>query len=351
MIKKILVFVVSLMMITITSTCSSNATPSTSVEQDKSTGQIYLYGEYHGDEVIIDKEFELWYNYYHNEGMRHLFVELPFYGAEYLNLWMKSDNDDILEEIFNDIAGTAMDTFANKEFFKKIKVECNETVFHGIDVGHAYQSMGEKYLSYLEDNNLGQSEQYLLTEKVIEQGKKYYATKDYDYRENMLVENFIREFDKLENQDIMGIFGFAHTIFDTNITETTPNMASQLKDRYSSNIYTKDLSKDSSVLRVDTISVGDKEYAASYFGQQDISWLPDFSYRKFWRLENAYDDFATADTIGNVLPCDNYPMNIEINQIYVIDYVKTDGSITREFHRFDGYEWNGELVTLQIITE
>ncbi len=29
-------------------------------------------------------------------------------------------------------------------------------------------------------------------------------------------------------------------------------------------------------------------------------------------------------------------MNIELNQIYIIDYTKSDGSVTREIHRYDG---------------
>lgn len=61
---------------------SPGKTASQSAEQTKETpvatqasGSIYLYGEAHGNAKIIDKEFELWSKYYHNEGMRHLFVE------------------------------------------------------------------------------------------------------------------------------------------------------------------------------------------------------------------------------------------------------------------------------------
>lgn len=35
---------------------------------------IYLYGETHGDKKIIEKELELWHDFYHNHGMRHLFI-------------------------------------------------------------------------------------------------------------------------------------------------------------------------------------------------------------------------------------------------------------------------------------
>ena len=48
-----------------------------------SAGQIYLFGEEHGVEKILNKEVEIWNDYYHNQNMRHLFVELPYYTAEY----------------------------------------------------------------------------------------------------------------------------------------------------------------------------------------------------------------------------------------------------------------------------
>ena len=65
---------------------------------NEQSGQIYLYGEEHASKAILEEEFELWNTYYHDNGMRDLFVELPYYSAEFLNLWMKSDNDDILEQ-------------------------------------------------------------------------------------------------------------------------------------------------------------------------------------------------------------------------------------------------------------
>ncbi|MEY8395694.1 hypothetical protein AALB64_12880 [Lachnospiraceae bacterium 45-P1] len=52
----------------------------------QSSGGIFLYGEKHSVNDILEKEFELWSSYYQNEGMRNLFVELPYYTAEYMNL-------------------------------------------------------------------------------------------------------------------------------------------------------------------------------------------------------------------------------------------------------------------------
>ena len=94
------------------------------------------------------------------------------------------------------------------------------------------------------------------------------------------------------------------------------------------------------------IHVEGKEYEASYFGKTDLSVIfPDFQYREFWRLENAYDDFKSRSTTGNVLPYNNYPMEIEEGQVFVIQYTKKDGTVIREYHRSDGNTWQGAPAT------
>jgi len=67
----------------------------------------------------MDKEFELWHEYYNNKNMRHLFVELPYYTAEFLNIWMKSDSDEILDELYNDWIGTAYIILILKSFTRR----------------------------------------------------------------------------------------------------------------------------------------------------------------------------------------------------------------------------------------
>ena len=84
-----------------------------SIKSGQSSGEIYLYGEEHSVTAILEKEFELWSSYYQNDGMRDLFVELPYYTAAYMNLWMKSDNDDILHSLYQDWAGTAVMSLRN----------------------------------------------------------------------------------------------------------------------------------------------------------------------------------------------------------------------------------------------
>jgi hypothetical protein len=156
-----------------------------STEHTEHTGQIYLYGEIHGVAKILDKEFELWCDYYQNDNMRYLFVERGYFTAEFLNLWMQSDNDAILDELYNDLEGTPSYNNDSKEFYKRIKSSCPETVFHGTDVGHLYYSTGKRYLKYLRKNGMKDSEQYKLAQDAIQQGEFYYENQDDVYRENL----------------------------------------------------------------------------------------------------------------------------------------------------------------------
>ena len=83
-------------------------------------------------------------------------------------------------------------------------------------------------MEYLQSNNLENAEQYQLTQEAIEQGKYYYESSEDVYRENMMVKNFSREFDKLKDESIMGIYGTGHTgIGEMNYTNSVPSMANQ----------------------------------------------------------------------------------------------------------------------------
>ena len=347
--KKAIIFLIIVVNLAVLAACGNS--DSITVSDMPSTGQIYLYGEQHGVEKIMDKQLEIWHEYYHSENMRHLFVELPYYTAEFLNIWMKSDSDDILDELYNEWSGTDIHVSYTKVFYKTIKSEYAETIFHGTDVGHQHNSTGSRYLKYLENNGLKNSEQYLSAQRVIEQGKRFYRNADHEYRENKMSENFIYEFDKLTDKDVMGIYGSAHIGFDAMnyITQSVPTMAAQLKARYSDAVHAEDLSwlvLLTEHLKTDKITIGTKEYEALYFGEQDITHFGlDFTKREFWRLENAYEDFKYNTLTGDKLPYHNYPMNIETAQVFVIDYTKKDGSVVRMYYRSDGNMWQGNPTT------
>lgn len=333
-----------------------NATSPSALPKNHVPGRIYLYGEQHGVQSILSKEFELWREYYHNKGMRHLFVELPYYTAEFLNAWMKEEGDAILDAVYNDGAGTASQTPATKEFYRKIKKECPETVFHGTDVGHQGNTTGKRFLNTLERSRLKYSVQYMLALENIRQGATYYKSRDALYRENTLVKNFIREFDALRGESIMGIYGTMHIALEPmhHSGQSVPSMASLLKKRYGEAIHTEDLSwmaKDIQSIRIESITINDKTYFASYYGRQDLSWLGDNLHREFRRLENTFEDFKDNPKTGDVLPYSNYPMLIQTGQVFVIDYTKKDGSTVRMYYRSDGNTWRGELTTEQFIVK
>ena len=338
------------------------ATACTSVDThsaEKSTGQIFLYGEVHSVEAIRNRQLEIWYEYYHNWNMRHMFIESGYFTAEFLNMWMQSDNDDILYELFDDWAGTLSHSPYTLMFYRTIKREFPETIFHGVDIGHQFWSIGERFLQYLRDNNMQGSERYLLTLEAIRQGEYFYrplfeqdetTMMDFDFgvRVTKMTENFIREFDRLGGQNVMGIFGAAHTSFGFMAGfPDVPTLAERLRERFGDSLHTTDLSLLTFILypiRVDTISVNGVDYEASYFGT-DFTAFADVVSRSFWRLENAYDDFRGKPENGDWLPFDNYPMGIELNQVFIVDAMFTDGSTIRMFFRSDSEYWNGRPIT------
>lgn len=359
--KKFCSLLVSLLLLAALSACApagvgSAASTAASVSAisaipSSGSGEIYLYGEQHGVQKILDKEFELWQENYNIRGMRHLFVELPYYTGEFLNLWMQEGNDAILDAVYDDWDGTDAHSPDVKAFYQKIKSECPETVFHGTDVGHQRQATGKRFLQTLKEAGQTNLEQYRLTQEAIRQGEIYYGKGGNVYRENTMTENFIREFDRLDGESVMGIYGGAHTGINAMeySTGSVPCMANQLAARYGAALRSEDLSwlaKDIDPLGVETVTVAGKAYQASYFGEEDLTGLlKDYRARAFWRLENAYDDFKDRPKTGDVLPYDNFPMLVEAGQVFMIDYTKTDGTVTRQYYRSDGHEWEGRPST------
>lgn len=338
-------------------TQDSNTVLNHNADQQTAQGQIFLYGETHSQEKILEKELEIWGTYYHENGMRDLFVELPYYTAEFLNLWMKAEDDTILEELFQDFEGTEVSTPQVKAFYKKIKENYPNTIFHGTDVGHQYNTTGKRYMEYLLSSDSDKSEECALCQESIDQGQYYYEQNDSVYRENKMVENFKREYSKLNGTDIMGIYGSGHTSIEglDYATQTIPCMANQLKQQYGELVSTKDLTMyayDIDPIRTETMQIGGKTYQALYYGKQDLSEIfPQYQCREFWRLENAYNDFKDSALTGEYLPYPNYIMLVEEQQVFVIDYTSADGSVERQYFRSDGNSWEGTATTERFVVE
>lgn len=316
---------------------------------EPANGQIYLYGEMHGNDDIYAAELQRWGQYYQEQNMRHLFVELPYYTADFLNIWMQTDNDDILNEIYEDLQGTVTYDTNMRDFYRQIKQNYPETVFHGTDLGHQYNTTGQRYLDYLQAQGLKDSEAWQTAMECIEQGKYFYDNNgDMDYREDMMTANFIREFDKLAGADVMGIYGSAHTWLDD--TDDNSCMANRLLAQYGEAVHSEDLSylalADIEPLRLDKLEIAGREYTAAYFGEEDLTaWLPEYKCRRFWRLEEAYADFKDCPTNGDMLPYNNYPMMIKPEQVFLVEYETADGEILQWYYRADGHTWQGMPTT------
>lgn len=321
-----------------------------------STGSITLYGEEHAVPAILDRELELWEQAY-ADGTRHLFVELPFYTAEFLNLWMASEDDSLLEQLYADWEGTAIHAPQTLEFYRAIKERCPQTVFHGTDVGHQRSTTGTRYLAYLASQGLQDSPVYAQARQCIAQGEAYYASGNDDYRENALVANFIQAFDELDGADAVGIYGSAHTGTEAMSWPLggVGSMANQLSQRYGEALTSSDLSQEAKASvqpeRTETLEVNGVSYQADYFGASDLtSFSADYRERAFWRLAdaNAYGAFKDLPATGDVLPYGNYPMAVEQGQVFVIDYTRTDGTTERHVYRADGTTWQGQPTTVEV---
>lgn len=320
--------------------------------------QILLCGETHSDADCIARELELWDRCYRS-GVRDLFIETPYYTAQFLNRWMCADSDEILDRLYEDAAGTQIHSQTAFDFYRTIKRDYPETVFHGTDVGHQYESTGRRYLALLEEEGLTETQDYALAQEAVEQGKIFYVTgtngpdQDHAYRERTMTENFIRELDSLSGKPVMGIYGTMHTATGgLDLSGTTPNMIGQLRQlRPRLDIESVDLTLREELYR-ENLTVGGKSYEAVYFGMQDLSaTLPAYRYREFWRLEDAYEDCLIWPTSGDVLPYNNYPMEVEEGQVFVIDYTMKDGTVVRKYYRSDGLFWRGMPSTSEFLVE
>ena len=324
-------------------------------------GEIYLYGEVHAREDILEKELSLWKDCY-AKGMRDLFVELPYYTAAFLNIWMQAEDDKVLDEIYADWAGTLSHSEAALDFYKSIKAECPETVFHGTDIGHQYDSAGSRYLRYLKSNGLSDSEEYATASSCREQGKQYYAlvkaaggsesAEASDYRENAMVQNFLREYETV-SCDIMGIYGSAHTELDSKAWGgAVDNMGTQLAAKLGSKVQSVNLALMTEPLSTEEITISGKEYTASYFGEEDISsFSENYQSRKFWRIEDSLDDFKGCKESGDPLPYSNYPVAVSEGDVFLIEYARRDGGSDSKYYRAEGDSFKGMPTTTGFIID
>lgn len=321
------------------------------VEQEpQGPGQVFMYGETHGNKETLEKELELWKGHYNN-GLRHLFLEDSYFGAYMLNLWMQEEDDAKFDTYFSTLKGTANGSPFNENFFKEIKASCPETVFHGFDIGHQYNSLGVTVQAYMDGANLKESKEYQLVSESIEQGQYFYTNSEnpeWVYREEKMVSNFVREMETLNGEDVMVILGSQHAnIEGMDVTGTIPCFANQLVNQHSLEVTTQYMS-DLVQPRNETLTIGGKEYAAVYYSEDYIGhWAEGYISRCFWHVKDAYEDFKYNSLTGNMLPSSNFAMEIAQGEIYAIRYTLNDGSTKMEYMRTDGDTFEGMLVAVE----
>lgn len=155
----------------------------------------------------------------------------------------------------------------------------------------------------------------------------------------------------MEGEDIMGIYGSAHTSLDSlNCTNEVECMGTQLYEKYGDKVHSENLWEWLKALppaTAESIEVNGKEFEAFYLGEHRY----ENQTIKFWRLEDAYEDFKSCPATGSVADYSFYPMNVEPGQVFVIDYIAQDGTVTRTYHYDRGLQIEGWSVTEEFSLE
>lgn len=324
-------------------------------------GNIYLYGEMHAEPELVEREYDLWYQYYHEKGMRHLFLEDSYYGAEFLNLWMQSDSDELLEQLRKERIGSFGASSIYKEFYKKIKRECPETIFHGTDVGHQYDTTGERYLNCLEEKGQAGSEKYKRAREVMQQGEVLYSSSEEEgmaYREKKMAENFIWEYEKLKGESIMGIYGGAHVELEqVNYgTGFIDSMALQLQEKYQEKLVTEDLwdtPYESDIQPKEVIEIKGKQYRASYVGDT-ITVIEGkyYSTMSLYSLKEGQEDFENAPMGEPISATDELKLDVNYGTVYALEFIG-DGEYvgTRLFLTDTSAREDGSIMMREILLD
>lgn len=318
-------------------------------------GNAYLYGEEHANGFYVQKELELWQHYYNDNGMRHLFVELPYYAAQSLNLWMQADNDEILDTFFADFSGTNAGTPVMRSFYQVIKETCPETIFHGTDVGRSDDEAGKHYLAYLEDLKMKKSEEYAIAQNSMAQGDYFMREAFFNddlYREEMMAYNFTSALASLDGEDIMGIYGAAH-IDSTRHDDAEQNrMLARLLDEYHLSVTAEDLrGEENAQLAPMLIYIDGVEYEADFMGETVSAVDGNLQLQSFLYVWGAGEDFENAQTTGKTVLSNEFPGEVESQELYAILTPSQDGGVEYEYYLATEKVENDALILNQIVVE
>ena len=262
----------------------------------RAESQILLCGEDHTDAGCKEQELALWRERY-AAGDRDLFLEMGAATAELLNRWMTTGEESFWDLVYRNWEGTLAQTEQTENFYRQLRANCPETVFHGIDMEHQYRTTGRFCLALLEKEGRQGSEVYRKVLRSVEQGERFYEgwdgdlfSRDNAYREETLAENFRREYESIGRRRVMGIFGAAHTdpYGPDYYTASVPSMGAQLKERYGGGILCRDL-RGEDLPEETTLTVAGTEYEAIYYGEYPIARRDILRSGEYWRLADVYD--------------------------------------------------------------
>jgi hypothetical protein len=117
-----------------------------------------------------------------------------------------------------------------------------------------------------------------------------------------------------------------------------------LREIYGDNVHTTSLFDFAPTGVPDTLIVEGREYSAAFYGEFTW-WVSEIRSISFWRLEDAYEDFKDHPLTGDNLPFDNFPMPVEIGQVFALYIAMQDGSSSMRYYRADGHIWQGREST------
>ena len=322
-------------------------------------GLIFLYGEFHNNAAMTNKQFERWYYYYHNHGMRHMIMEACYAVAGLLNIWMQRDSDEILHMLFDEPERrTGRDFSVSRQIMFRFKNYTPETVFHGMDIPFDPETITQYFLRHLREEGLEGSEQYLRVLENLEQRERVFAGFETGFnqglRADIMAQNFVPLFDALEGESVMSLFwGDAHVQFGyygqwftgANWRDAGATVASQLKEIYGDGLHTTSLPAllDSPRGLPLRIEIAGQSYSAEYFYKEDM---------EFWRIVNAWADFAANELTGHVLLHSDFPAHVRPGDVFKIVAAMPDGQRATHFFRtYEGFIWDGAPAMVEFLIE
>nr|DAE48774.1 MAG TPA: Ere-like protein [Caudoviricetes sp.] len=239
-------------------------------ESDLENNEIFIAGESHGSVKSIDMNLYLLKYFVERGNVKYILYEDGYASAQYLNIYLDTGDESILENLFYKIRGTMSYTMENYNFLKSV-YEYNVTLeeekklrFIGIDkenplvaikyirsllpIAEPTDDITEEFISVIKELSkstyIDKSKEaiQLLSdgEKEIEKylGEHYFdltftlknlaVSEGQLDREELLINNFVELYEYLPKGKFFGQFGGAHT----NLNPNTKSLAAYLQNNY-----------------------------------------------------------------------------------------------------------------------